>query len=67
MKKIDIKSSLIAGLAGAILIVLMVQLFDYLENTQPAWYATASVGQWALLGFIVGFSVQTAERLTGAS
>jgi predicted Co/Zn/Cd cation transporter (cation efflux family) len=67
MKRLDIKSSLLAGVAGAILLYLMVQLIDYIESNNPPWLASATVQQWLMVGFIVGFSVQSAERLTGAS
>jgi hypothetical protein len=65
MRKLDIKSSLVAGLAGAILLVLIVQLWDAIENDTLS--QCTSSGVFALLGFIVGFSVQAAERLTGTS
>lgn len=67
MRAIDLKSSGIAGLAGAILLIVVVQMFDYIEKQQPPLYNAVPLTVWALLGFIVGFSVQTAERLTGAS
>lgn len=67
MKHLDAKSSLVAGFVGAIAVLLMVQLFDYVENDQPALYQATTPTVWLVLGFLVGFSVQAAERLTGAS
>lgn len=67
MRAIDLKSSGVAGLSGAILLIVVVHMFDYIEKQQPSLYNAVPLTVWALLGFIVGFSVQTAERLTGAS
>jgi hypothetical protein len=65
MKSLDAKSSIIAGLAGAILLVIVVNLWDKIENDNVSDSASSLV--FALFGFIVGFSVQAAERFTGAS
>ena len=67
MAQLDAKSSLLAGLAGGIALIVIVQVFDYVDNTMPPLYANRPTLQWALMGFILGFAVQVAERWSGAS
>jgi hypothetical protein len=67
MKRLDVGSSLLAGVAGGILLWLTVQIFDQFENNSPSLSVCVSSGTWLLLGFVVGLGVQVTERLTGAS
>jgi hypothetical protein len=68
MKELDLKSSLFAGAAGGILLVLIVYMYDKLlgDPSDPV-ENHISLLMIAFMGAVVGFSVQTAERFTGAS
>lgn len=68
MRDFDWKSSLVAGAAGGILLVLIVWLYDKtLSDPSDPLMPHAHLALWAFMGAVVGFSVQSAERLTGAS
>jgi hypothetical protein len=64
-KQLDIKSSFVAGIAGGILLWLVVKAFDAINS--DTLYPAVPPSVWLLMGFIVGFSVQVTERFTGAS
>lgn len=67
-KELDLKSSLIAGAAGGILLLLIVWMYDaILSDPESPLMAHAHIVMWFFFGAVVGFSVQTAERFTGAS
>ena len=68
MRALDWKSSLFAGVAGGILLLGIVWIYDQLlSDPSDPLMPHAHLGLWFLVGGIVGFSVQSAERLTGAS
>lgn len=68
MKELDLKSSLLAGAAGGLLLLGIVWLYDQiLSDPSDPLMPHAHLGLWFLMGAIVGLSVQTAERFTGAS
>lgn len=58
MKQPNLNSTLIAGLVGALLLALVVTLFDT-SNTKQSLYA--------FFGFLVGAGTQIGVRLAGVS
>lgn len=67
-ERFDAKSSLIAAAAGGILLVLVVWLYDkLLGDPSDPLENHVSMLMIGFMGAVVGFSVQTAERLTGVS
>lgn len=61
MKHLDLTSLLVAGMAGALLLLLVIELFDTTNNNRTNY------ASYLLYGFVVGMGVQVAERFTGAS
>lgn len=68
MKHLDAKSSIIAAMAGGLLLLVLVWLYDQvLSEPGDSLMSHAHLGLWFLLGAIVGLGTQTGERLSGAS
>lgn len=68
MREFDWKSSLLAALAGGVLLIGIVWLYDQiLGDPADPLMPHAHVALWGFMGAVVGFSVQAAERITGAS
>lgn len=68
MREFDWKSSIIAAFAGGILLIGIVWLYDQiLSDPADPLMPHAHIALWGIMGAIVGASVQSAERITGAS
>jgi len=61
MRKLDLKSLIVAGVAGAILLVILITQFDTDNQNRT------NTKLYLILGFVLGAGVQVIERLTGAS
>lgn len=66
MKSLDLLSTFVAAIVGALTLALLVWVYDQLSTDDPLASAGGSI-LWAVFGALVGVTVQISERVTGAS
>lgn len=62
MRRLDVASLLLAGLMGALMLIVLIDLFDDGTSSAKAQFPT-----YAFFGMLTGLGVQVAERMTGVS
>ena len=63
MKAVDLKSALVAGVIGAVVLALI----SNFTQVQTQSSSSTGAGSWVLSGFLTGVAVQIGLRLSGVS